>query len=203
MTSGFSCASYRLNSLMIFFFLNINYSRSGRYTCAKLPCRHLLPVTHTHSAHVSHHFVIAQQTHTLFCGDQTAHKNASCIKPSDLQKIPLRPKKHSFSDDFPTYKCFSCNWLFWHLQRNEWWLVWPSGSSAFMTLTLKAHECLWKVSMKVRGDWIYINFQAQQNFRRCSFPSCGLVMPTEQEPVNVLTSENSLTESDGNSAIFS
>lgn len=119
---------------MIFFFFNINYSRSARCTCAKLPCRHLLPVTYTHSAHVSHHFVIAQQTHTLFCGDQTAHKTANCIKPSDLQKIPPSPKKHSFSDDFPAYKCFSCYWLFWHLQRSEWWLVWPSGSSVFVTL---------------------------------------------------------------------
>lgn len=91
-----------------FFFFNINYSRSARCTCAKLPCRHLLPVTYTHSAHVSHHFVIAQQTHTLFCGDQTAHKTANCIKPSDLQKMPPSPKKHSFSDDFPAYKCFSC-----------------------------------------------------------------------------------------------
>lgn len=165
--------------------------------------RQLLPVTHTHSAHVSHHFVIAQQAHTLFCRHQTAHKTANCIKPSDLQKIPLRPKKHSFSDDFPIYKCLGCNWPFWRLQRSERWLVQPSGSSLFVTLTLEVCECLWKVSMKVRSDWIHMNFQTVQDFRHCSFPLCGLVMLTKQELVNVLTSGNSLTESDGNSATFS
>lgn len=153
---SWSCASYRLNSLMIF--LNINYSRSARYTCAKLPCRHLLPITPPTQL-VSYHFAIAQQTHTLFCGDQTAHKTANCIKPSDLQKIPQSPKKHSFSDDFPVYKGFSCNWLVWHLQRSEWWFL--SIHSHSVTLTLKACECLCKVSMKVSGGRIYMNFQTQ------------------------------------------
>lgn len=136
-TFSCSCASYRLNSLMIFWKTLITVDLPGTLVSSCPEDRHLLPVTHTHSAHVRHHFVIAQQAHTLFCRHQTAHKTANCIKPSDLQKIPLRPKKHSFSDDFPIYKCFSCNWPFWHLQRSERWLVWPSGSSLFVTLTLE------------------------------------------------------------------
>lgn len=50
-------------------------------------------------------------------------------------------------------------------------VVWPSGSPVFMTLILKMHECLWKVSTKVKGDWIYMSFQTWTGFQTLLFSS--------------------------------
>lgn len=48
-------------------------------------------------------------------------------------------------------------------------------ASGFMTPRLKIRKCLLKMSMKVKGDWIYKVFQHEQVFRWCAFPPCGFV----------------------------